>query len=334
MELTSESGSLTKDPTVKDIADSILLLNDSDNRFMILSRDRMSYLQVYGSSSSGWTLEYQEGSPENHFSCSEPHLSTARVQQTFIAYLEGNCQWKSIVSWDEGQGASGAEKVNSARFSSAFTLRGIPGPLMFILLLIMLVGVGFIGASHYLKSDTLAFQKLASPVEAEVVKLHDGRDSTVAPVYLFTTPDGNRYLYRSQLYSYPPLHRLGDRVTLHIYIQAPGFPDSDSIRYIPKSLSTSEFLNKMGVLIVLFGILLWHLVSIGGELSIENRGGLSALFGQQKKRGKIRLQGWLINFLMIGFAITGYLYIGGVMGALIGLMLYFYFFALMRIILN
>ena len=65
------------------IEQAIFAMTGESDSFVILSRDRMTYIQVAGGPRTGFLLEYQEGSLEKHYSCTELDLGTSDVIQAF-----------------------------------------------------------------------------------------------------------------------------------------------------------------------------------------------------------------------------------------------------------
>ncbi|HFC08426.1 MAG TPA: hypothetical protein ENJ54_01025 [Chloroflexi bacterium] len=66
---------------------------------IILSRDSMSYIQTVGDCKDGFIVEYQEGSLEQHYRC--PSLLKAnQVANLFVAYQNGDGDWKEQCSWE------------------------------------------------------------------------------------------------------------------------------------------------------------------------------------------------------------------------------------------
>ncbi|WP_299178820.1 DUF3592 domain-containing protein [uncultured Neptuniibacter sp.] len=334
MELTTENGEQINHPTIKEVRRCLSSLNDSDNQYLILAQDEMNYIQILGSCHSGWVVEYQEGSLESHKTSSDAQLNTATVLRILSAYLDGDSAWKTSVQWADEQKETGQPSSDTASFSNAFSLSREDRPILAFLSLFLIVGSVMVAISYHLKAETEAFISNTTAVSAEVEKLVKGGDNAVAPVYLFESPDGQRYRYQYPIYSYPPVHKQGNLATLQVDFNAPNFPDRESIRHIGTSDTISGFLQKFGVLFILMSILCWHLVSIGGVLAIENRGGLSLLFAQPETKMVARLQRWFFGAVFIGAVITGYLFIGGVLGAIMGVILSLYLFALMRILLN
>ena len=88
------SGVLTKEQ----ITVSLSTLTGVGDSFLILAKDEMYYLQACGDKESGFQVEYQEGSLDEHYeSCSI--LTFSEAVDIFHSYFDGNDDWKTGYSW-------------------------------------------------------------------------------------------------------------------------------------------------------------------------------------------------------------------------------------------
>ena len=88
------------DPTPQQIKLAIDSLSPSDDSpFLILDKgDGMTYMQAGLDENSLWTLEFQEGSLQQHFQVS--NVSTEKVTDMFLAYAGGDEAWRTSVKWE------------------------------------------------------------------------------------------------------------------------------------------------------------------------------------------------------------------------------------------
>lgn len=330
MKLTTESGIEIENPSEKDISINIEKLNDSNNKFMILEKTKMTYIQVYRPSLSDWLLEYQEGSNADHFSLEGSTLSTSKIVTIFHQYLEGNEEWKSSLTWKKGFGGSGTKSCSESK--------SINEPFRFdvvskIFLIFVAVGLTISGIGIYLHNETEKYKEISFPVQAEVVKLKYSGGS-YRPVYQFSGDGGRLYRYVYHVASKPAAHKVGDVVTIHVNYSDQNFPDSSSVKNLKTSSWISTFLIKLGILFVLFVGILWHCVSQGGTIAMENRGGISALFAERKSPTQTRIQFFIFYSYIFFFGVAGCILIKGIIGFLIGIALSLYVFALFCRLIN
>lgn len=328
MKLTTENGAEIDSPSEDDISRQVQLLNDTNNKFLILAKNELTFMQAYGSVNSNWLLEHQVGSTTEHFKVSDPTLPTSKVVSTLRQYLKGDDEWNTSLSWiTEHEVSENLSRLapdietKSARWNSFSKL----------ILLLSFGGIVILGIGLYLNAVNKQFAEMATPVQAEVIELIKGRESEVRPVYVF--PDGEGRLYRHVYHvsSYPATNQIGDIVTLHVNFSDQGFPDRNSVRNLTISTRTSTLLIKFGVLYTLIIGLVWHVHSMGGILDIKNGGGISSIFAQRKTPVGIRLQMGVYYLSILLFGIAGYVFIEGIIGFGIGIVLSFYALALIRL---
>lgn len=73
--------------------------NDHDRgEFIILSKEDQVFLQAAGESDGPYTLEFREGSDEQHFQC-ERKLNKVEVESVFLKYLSGDTTYKADFKW-------------------------------------------------------------------------------------------------------------------------------------------------------------------------------------------------------------------------------------------
>jgi hypothetical protein len=81
------------------IEQSIRDLYRGEGGFVILSINEMTYLQTSADSRGGYVLEYQEGAPDEHYTCSNRYLGVSEVIRAFHWYRAGDGRWKTDLAW-------------------------------------------------------------------------------------------------------------------------------------------------------------------------------------------------------------------------------------------
>jgi hypothetical protein len=98
-QLELNSGRIINNPTMQDLAAHV-----DTEEFMILSTSRRSqtYMQCASptDATSGFTLEYQDGSTDNHFAA-QGHLTAADVVSAMTKYLLGDLSWHTDFEWQK-----------------------------------------------------------------------------------------------------------------------------------------------------------------------------------------------------------------------------------------
>ena len=327
MKLSTEDGTELVNPSKEDIARQVLLLNDTNNKFLILAKDQLTYMQVYGSVKSSWILEYQEGSTTEHFNVSGSSVTSSGVVSTLQQYLEGISDWRTSFHWkrDYDPSPSNSKKIpnhNAASKKSPYMSK--------IIFVFTAVGITLLGIGLYLQFENRKFIDVATPVKADVVELLDDRRRNIKPVYLFLDDKGHFQRYVYHVSYYPAPHEVGDIVKLHVDFSSPTFPDSGSVKNLETSVGIANFLIEFGVLFILITGLVWYVYRIGGELSIRDSGGISTLFARKKTAKETRTQMGLFFFGIFIFGVAGYLITESFLGFMIGVTFSFYGFALLK----
>lgn len=98
------------------IARTVASLADTDDFFLILAKDEMTYIQTSGSTKSGFVLEYQDGSIEEHYSCADAPLNAEQIVETLQRYLTNHDRWRSDFTWEKEElGSTPRQTSISAR---------------------------------------------------------------------------------------------------------------------------------------------------------------------------------------------------------------------------
>lgn len=88
-------------PTPAQIRQALRSLT-GDEAFAIYEKSGsgLTYMQTAGSPESGFELEYQSGSIDAHFACTNSALTFEEVQQAFLWYAAGDDQWLKKFTWE------------------------------------------------------------------------------------------------------------------------------------------------------------------------------------------------------------------------------------------
>jgi len=102
MQLETSYGTSHSDPGDAEFREALAHLNlqrDGEG-FAIYSRDQMSYVQVGGDQHSGFEMEYQEGSTDQHFRAQRTDFSLDEVLRAMSEYRAGTIQWADYGPWE------------------------------------------------------------------------------------------------------------------------------------------------------------------------------------------------------------------------------------------
>ena len=101
MEFSCEADEPIADPSDSEIRDGILKIDGKKNSFAILSIDEMTYIQTSGSPLTGFVLEYQNGSLENHYRASDLIAVPDKIIAAFISYRLQDGAWQEGFVWEK-----------------------------------------------------------------------------------------------------------------------------------------------------------------------------------------------------------------------------------------
>jgi hypothetical protein len=94
------NGQVLENPSADHVAGALSTLPGGEaDSFAILERADGHFMQCSGSWKVGFTLEYQDGSVEEHFQCADRRLSLSHVIEAFQAYLANDDRWRTMFLW-------------------------------------------------------------------------------------------------------------------------------------------------------------------------------------------------------------------------------------------
>ncbi|WP_078084150.1 hypothetical protein [Microbulbifer mangrovi] len=99
MELTVNGKIVSESPSQEDLSRCIGELSEASDSFIILARDDKTYIQAAILQGGGVQLEYQDGSLQQHYECSDSHLTRGNLQDIFFWYLTGDERWQNRFPW-------------------------------------------------------------------------------------------------------------------------------------------------------------------------------------------------------------------------------------------
>jgi hypothetical protein len=144
MKLETESGAAIEHPSDEQIDSTLRELVSSGGGFAILSQSEQVYIQTAENGEGECTLEYREGSEENHFCCTNEELSIDDVIGAFQEYANTNDAWKARFLWRPLYMDPDAELQQAASESSSSepSAAGKSGCLGMVLLIAVAVLLG------------------------------------------------------------------------------------------------------------------------------------------------------------------------------------------------
>lgn len=100
MQLTIGNGQVLDQPS-PDLVAGVLhaLPGPKADSYVILERAECHFMQSSGWWKGGFTLEYQDGSVDEHFQCPDRRLPLASVIAAFQSYLANDDRWRTMCAW-------------------------------------------------------------------------------------------------------------------------------------------------------------------------------------------------------------------------------------------
>ncbi|MGI9323854.1 MAG: hypothetical protein ACR2PZ_01450 [Pseudomonadales bacterium] len=104
------------------LREAVESLDGKGDSFVILSQDEMSYIQAAGDPTSGYVIEYQDGSLDEHYCCNTASVGTEDLVLTFQSYLAQDDRWKSVLSWKKEEVGAASVPVGRPRMRTVFLI--------------------------------------------------------------------------------------------------------------------------------------------------------------------------------------------------------------------
>ena len=99
LRLTLGDDRVIDDPSPEAVRASLRTLGDLDASFAILGRSELDYVQTAGDPDSGYLVECQLGSLDEHYRSASYEVSRADTEAVFLGYLAGDPQWRDRIVW-------------------------------------------------------------------------------------------------------------------------------------------------------------------------------------------------------------------------------------------
>ena len=71
----------------------------TQQEFVILATNEMSYMQAGGDADAGFILEYQEDDVEHHYESGDNNISLQKVTDALLSYLRSDDRWRTDLPW-------------------------------------------------------------------------------------------------------------------------------------------------------------------------------------------------------------------------------------------
>lgn len=100
--LTTHDDRLLRDPSPEQITAVVEGLPAGGDGFVILASDanELTFMQAVGSPADGFGIEYQDGSLDKLFRCTNQELTAEHVILTLRSYQRGEQTWKTAFEWE------------------------------------------------------------------------------------------------------------------------------------------------------------------------------------------------------------------------------------------
>jgi hypothetical protein len=184
MRLERGFGGKVEQPSDAQLEETLRDLPGGESSFAILIRSEGSYIQVLGGRESGYILEYQDGSLDNHHVCQDADLDIDAVVRAFQSYAHGDDDWRTSLRWQR-------QELNGGRWLPS---KISPGHLFTISAIAMIVLPPLVGLALLLWTSIDAGELVRGVAAIEMLPLVLG-----GTVGLFWLAGKRRARIRNQL---------------------------------------------------------------------------------------------------------------------------------------
>ena len=108
-------------PTESDVVEALQSLDKSNDSFLILSRNKQSYIQVIQKKDGNYYLEYQSGSIKNHYNSISKTIDFEKTKDVFLSYLYGR-SFRNLIEWEKQKNNYPRRKLAEWLFYSGILL--------------------------------------------------------------------------------------------------------------------------------------------------------------------------------------------------------------------
>ena len=125
MQLRANGDLVSENPDAQAIERRLKDLKGENDSFAILEKAQMTYIRTSGSPADGFVLEYQDGSLDQHFACSDPDLDSQRVTRAFTLFLDDDQSYKTEFNWEKQDVGDGEWSRSTEIIVGAITILGV-----------------------------------------------------------------------------------------------------------------------------------------------------------------------------------------------------------------
>jgi hypothetical protein len=161
--LEVEGAAPIDNPTPEQVEQGLRWLESAGRDYAILEQRASNYLQTAPNGDGAYLLEYQEGSPDQHFRASRP-LPLDDVAGAFVAHLGQDAGWRSRYDWEKvdltprptpTQPHHERRQMSRSRVAVRLAVGLVWGLAQIIILGAFLVGGGLVGALGFLFAPSI-----------------------------------------------------------------------------------------------------------------------------------------------------------------------------------
>ena len=86
-------------PVAGDIMKSLIMLDDSPDGYVVLSRGSDWFMQCHGTAAQGFFIECRNGSDDQHYLSADDKLQLETASQLLVSYLTDDHRWRDMILW-------------------------------------------------------------------------------------------------------------------------------------------------------------------------------------------------------------------------------------------
>jgi hypothetical protein len=117
LRITVGEHSLAGQPTTGDVMKLLIMLDDSEDGFLVMERGPEFFMRCSGTTSDGFAVAYRDGGDDRHFLSIDDCICLKEANDLFVSYLKEDNRWRKMILWEpvDGQDAGPARKSNRKR---------------------------------------------------------------------------------------------------------------------------------------------------------------------------------------------------------------------------
>ncbi len=98
--MTVGDHSVVGHPTPSDIKNTLRMLDESADGFMIMERGPKSFMQCSGTLKNGFYVEYRESGANQHFNSGDDSIELDMAIDLFTSYVREDNRWRETIAWE------------------------------------------------------------------------------------------------------------------------------------------------------------------------------------------------------------------------------------------